>query len=239
MHPDWIRPEWPAPANVCAVSTTRAGGCSAPPWDSMNLGAHCGDDPAAVRRNRERLVADLPAEPLWLRQVHGAGVVSHPGAACGEPQADAAVAGESGRVCAVLTADCLPVLLCNREGSRVAAAHAGWRGLAAGALEATVRALGGEPAELLAWLGPAIGPSAYEVGGEVVAAFPEQFPAGFERSGERWRMDLYELARLRLKSCGVNAVFGGGHCTLTERARFFSYRRDGRTGRMATLIWRQ
>jgi YfiH family protein len=226
----WIRPDWPAPAAVRAACTTRAGGCSEGPWASLNLGEHCGDAPERVRRNRERLLQHLPAPPKWLRQVHGVAVARHdaaagdvPGAA---PEADAIVAFEPGRVCAVLAADCLPVLFCDRAGSRVAAAHAGWRGLASGVLAATVRALG---------------PSVYEVGEEVAAAFRAQlgaaFPAAFTPRGERWLLDLYAVARLQLAAAGVGAVFGGGLCTYSDPARFFSHRRDGVSGRQASLIW--
>lgn len=236
-----LKADWPAPPAVRAFCTTRSGGFSTGPWASMNLGEHCGDEPDSVRRNRSRLCGLLPAEPLWLRQVHGARVVRHAGRAAHPPEADAAVAFEPGRVCAVLTADCLPVLLCDRAGSRVAVAHAGWRGLAAGVLEATVVALRVAPDRLMAWLGPAIGPAAYEVGDDVKDALeagsgPDLSPA-FLPHADRWRLDLYRAARLQLAHAGVRAIHGGGLCTFSNPQRFFSFRRDGVTGRMASVIW--
>lgn len=239
--PSWIAPDWPAPPNVRAVTTTRLGGVSAPPFSSLNLAGHVGDDPAAVAENRARLAraADLPAEPRWLNQVHGCRVVEAGEVAAG-CEADAAATDRAGVVCAVLTADCLPVLLCNAAGTRVAAAHAGWRGLAGGVLEAAVAGFGG--GEVLAWLGPAIGPDAFEVGPEVRAAFVGADPAAAAafRPGrdDRFLADLYALARRRLAAAGVSAVHGGGLCTYHEANRFYSYRRDGQTGRMASLIWR-
>jgi polyphenol oxidase len=237
---DFIAPDWPAPPCVAAASTTRRGGVSAAPFDSLNLGDHVGDDPAAVAANREALARalSLPATPVWLRQVHNTTVVdaarSGPGA-----EADAAVAFGPGAVCAVMTADCLPVLFCHERGDRVGVAHAGWRGLSAGVLETTVDALGGGEG-LMAWLGPAIGPAAFQVGEEVRGAFVEQDPeatVAFRPDGDRWLADLYTLARRRLAACGVTAVYGGGFCTFSDSARFFSYRRDVRTGRMASLVW--
>ena len=241
-EPQFILPDWPAPANVRAAVTTRAGGVSHVPYDSFNLATHVGDDPAAVRENRARLrtALALPAEPLWLKQVHDVAVVD---AAQGgaEPEADGAFAAQPGAVCAVLTADCLPVLLCNREGTKVAALHAGWRGLAGGVIETGVKVLGLPGNELLAWLGPAIGPESFEVGREVRAAFVQhnaQAAQAFRAARDgKYLADIYLLARLRLQRLGVAAVYGGGFCTVTERARFFSYRRDGATGRMASLIW--
>ena len=242
---DLIRPDWPAPARVCAVATTRTGGVSTGPYAALNLGAHVQDNPAAVTRNRELLQSalGLATPPVWLNQVHGTTVVT---ARTGRPppQADAATSCEPGVVCAILTADCLPVLFCNRAGTHVAAAHAGWRGLAAGLLEATVAALGaaGAPAgSLLAWLGPAIGPLVYEVGSDVRNAFLRADPgaaAAFvpNRPGH-WLLDLYGAARGRLHRAGVTTISGGTHCTLTEADRFYSHRRDAQTGRQATLIW--
>lgn len=239
-----IRPDWPAPANVRAVSTTRRGGVSRPPYDSLNLADHVGDSASVVQANRRRLrqKLQLPAEPLWLNQVHGAGVVD---AALGGERlsADASFSHRAGAVCAVMTADCLPVLMCARDGSAVAAAHAGWRGLAAGVLEATVKALGGDPRQVLAWLGPAIGPTAFEVGAEVreafVTAHNHAAAAFVAQPNGRWLADLYHLARIRLQAAGVTAIYGGGFCTYTDRERFYSFRRDRETGRMASLIWRQ
>ncbi len=241
MSDAWIVPAWPAPANVKALSTTRAGGVGTAPFDSLNLGTHVGDDPAVVAANRARLRGLLPAEPCWLNQVHGTTVVdlaSH----AGVPDADAAVSRRPGAVCVVMTADCLPVLLCDRAGTVVGAAHAGWRGLQGGVIEATVRAMGVPAAGLVAWLGPAIGPDAFEVGDEERAAFVADDPAAaaaFRPAGPagKWLADLYLLARQRLAALGVASVHGGDACTVTDAARFFSYRRDGRTGRMASLVW--
>jgi len=240
--PDWLTPDWPAPGRVRAASTLRTGGVSAGPWTSLNLGAHVGDDPAAVTANRRLLVEalGLPSEPRWLQQVHGtrvAGCDWQPGC-----EADAAVTDQPGDVCVVMTADCLPVLLCNRAGTRVAAAHAGWRGLAAGVLERSAGAFADPPGDLLAWLGPAIGPGAFEVGEEVRQAFCAKDPGAavaFAPSVQagHWLADLYSLARRRLAACGVNAVYGGGECTYSDAARYFSFRRDGTTGRMASLVW--
>jgi len=237
-----IVPEWPAPARVRAVTTTRCVGVSVSPYDRFNLGDQVGDDPGHVAVNRQRLVRllELPAEPVWLNQVHGREVIAAEQVSA-LAQADAACAFAPGRVCAVLTADCLPVLLCDRAGTRVAAAHAGWRGLAAGVLTATVARLSCAPDDLLAWLGPAIGPHAFEVGDEVRVAFLALDPgnaACFQPSpAGRWLADIYELARRRLRALRVTAVYGGDWCTFTDRERFFSYRRSPRTGRMASLIW--
>lgn len=258
MHPDWIVPDWPAPAGVRALMTTRAGGVSRAPYDSFNCATHVGDDPASVAENRRLLRAGLPAEPLWLDQVHGVGVAEHPASPSGVeveggsrpavPCADASMARSPGRVCVVQTADCLPVLFCDDRGGVVAAAHAGWRGLAAGVLEATVAAMEVAPDRVLAWLGAAIGPDAFEVGEEVREAFIGHDPlaavafrpalAGtLDAAPRKWLADLYGLARIRLMAAGVTRVYGGGMCTFTDVSRFYSYRRDGRTGRMAALIW--
>jgi YfiH family protein len=243
VAPDVIRPDWPAPANVRAAATTRAGGVSAGAWSSLNLATHVGDDPAAVAGNRRRLRAALalPSEPRWLEQVHGT-TVALAEADEGTPMADAMIATRPGVVCAVLTADCLPVLFCDESGSRIAAAHAGWRGLAAGVLEATVDALakgGASPGGLIAWIGPSISGPAYEVGMEVRAAFSaEEQAVGFIPNPlGRWQLDLARLARYRLAAAGVVAVHGGALCTASDPERLFSYRRDGACGRSATLIW--
>jgi YfiH family protein len=251
----WLTPDWPAPATVRAVSTLRIGGSSGSPYASLNLGGHVGDDATAVEANRRALrdAASLPAEPVWLEQVHGncvrdldSQVLAH----WGSP-ADAAVTRQPGRVCAILTADCLPVLLAADTGDRVGAAHAGWRGLAAGVIEATVGALGGRPQQLLAWLGPAIGPRHFEVGAEVREEFLRRAEVGDTAACDaaadeaafvpnargRYMADLYALARRRLLGLGVERIYGGGECTYTDDARYFSHRRDGRTGRQATLIW--
>jgi YfiH family protein len=241
MNPDWIVPDWPAPAAVRAFVTTRAGGVSEGPDAAMNLGAHVGDSPEAVMRNRTLLRNDLPGEPFWLDQVHGV-AVAEAGADTGAIVADASVARRPGEVCAIMTADCLPVLFCNAAGSVVAAAHAGWRGLAAGVLEACIARMRVPASTLMAWLGPAIGPGVFEVGSEVRAAFvradlraEEAFrPAA--QSG-KWLADLFLLASIRLARAGVGHVSGGGLCTYSNPGRFYSYRRDGRTGRFASLIW--
>lgn len=240
---EYLQAEWPAPAKVRTASTLRSGGVSAPPFATFNLGAHVGDVSDAVRANRQRLrvALHLPSEPCWLNQVHGARVIEA-GAWQQPPQADACIARSAGLVCAVMTADCLPVLLCSRQGDRVAAAHAGWRGLAGGVLESTVNSLGLPGTELLAWLGPAIGPQAFEVGDEVRIAFTAQDAHAAQafvpshRPGH-WLANLYLLARQHLARLGVAAVYGGGLCTYADEARFFSFRRDGQCGRMASLIW--
>jgi YfiH family protein len=237
---DIIRPDWPAPALVRACTTTRRGGISECPFDSLNLGGNTEDSPAAVAENRRRLRPNLglPAEPAWLQQVHGIEVVrAEAGPAC----ADAVWTARPDAVCAILTADCLPVLLCDEQGRAVGAAHAGWRGLAGGVIEATVAAMALPPQGLMAWLGPAIGPEVFEVGAEVRRAFLEQdagADAYFRPSPQgRWLADLYELARRRLRRLGIERIYGGGFCTYQDAERFYSYRRDGRTGRMVSLIW--
>lgn len=240
---DLLIPGWPAPGHVQARVTTRRGGVSAAPYASFNLGDHVGDSAAAVAENRSILREILPAEPLWLKQVHGSGIVAAD-QAVGVPEADGSVTRQAGCVCAVLTADCLPVLFCDRRGTVVAAAHAGWRGLAEGVLEAAVAAMAVEPGEILAWLGPAIGPRAFEVGEEVRQIFMAQdsaaalaFVQNTSVGAGKWLADIYLLARQRLARVGVRQVFGGDFCTHTDAERFYSYRRDGVTGRMASLIW--
>ena len=246
MGEPWIVPDWDAPANVGAAVSTRLGpGVSAAPYDRLNLGLRSGDDPAAVTANRAALslALTLPAPPLWLRQVHGTEVADGEAAADSgeEPVADAAVARGPGEVLAILTADCLPVLFASVDGGAIGAAHAGWRGLAAGVLENTVARMGVPPASLVAWLGPAIGGASYEVGAEVRAAFVEPDPAAEEaftptRPGH-WTCDLYALARRKLAAAGVGRVSGGGFDTFRDE-RLYSYRRDGaKSGRFATLIW--
>ncbi len=237
---NWIVPDWPAPPGVRALITTRAGGASRGAYAGLNLGLNSGDAAEAVARNRASLRPWLPAEPLWLRQVHGTAVVEADSAE-GNPEADAAIARRPRRVCAVLTADCLPLLLCDEAGTIVAAVHAGWRGLCAGVIEQALRAMDKPPQALLAYLGPAIGSSAYEVGAEVRAAFlaaDAQSEGAFAPGAPgKFHADLYALARRRLARSGVSRIYGGGYCTYTERERFYSYRRDGATGRMASLIW--
>ena len=239
---DLIRPDWPAPGRVQARSTTRAGGVSRGVYAGLNLGDHVGDAPEAVIANRALLREHLglAVEPSWLRQVHGREVVA---AGAGGPgcEADAAMADAPGAVCVVMTADCLPLLVCDRAGTRVAAVHAGWRGLVDGVVERTVEALGVAPESLMVWLGPAIGPDAFEVGPEVRARFLAADPAAGlafrPRPDGRWLADLFLLARQRLGRLGVEQVYGGGDCTFSQPRRFYSYRRDGVTGRMASLIW--
>ena len=239
---DWIVPDWPAPGRVRAFVTTRSGGVSEGEHRSLNLGTKCGDEPARVAANREAVQRHLPAAPRWLAQVHGSAVADLDRAdAPGHAAADAAVTSVAGRVAVVLTADCLPVFLCREDGSRVAVAHAGWRGLAAGVLENAAAAVGAPAVRVLAWLGPAIGPGAFEVGPEVREAFAAVHPesqAAFAPRGEgKYLADLYALARLRLAKAGVRDVHGGGHCTFTEADRFFSYRRARASGRLGAFIW--
>ncbi|WP_277052640.1 peptidoglycan editing factor PgeF [Zestomonas thermotolerans] len=236
-----IIPDWPAPARVRACVTTRAGGVSVGPFTSLNLGDHVGDDPQAVAENRRRLVAALGCRPAWLRQVHGTRVVEADPAQVVE--ADGCWTAAPGIACSSMTADCLPVLFCDRAGSRVAAAHAGWRGLAGGVLEATLEALALPAEQVLAWLGPAIGPQAFEVGPEVREAFLASHPEAAQafvasHNPGKFLADLYQLARIRLAARGITAVYGGGFCTFSD-PRFFSYRRAARTGRFASLVWLQ
>jgi len=241
-----IYPDWPAPASVKALQTTRLGGISAAPYDTLNLGLHVGDDPVRVNRNRQMLAPLMPSEPVWLEQVHGTVVANADAAAC-RVQADACIARQRGSVCVIMTADCLPVLLCDETGTVVGAAHAGWKGLAAGVIEATVKEMAVEPRKLMAWLGPAIGPHAFEVGAEVRATFmahdakaAEAFlpsPSGGGAGGGKYHADIYLLARQRLSALGIARISGGTFCTYHEKGKFFSYRRDGVTGRMGTFIW--
>ena len=239
---EWIVPDWPAPPRVRAFVTTRAGGVSAGEYESMNLGGSSGDEEENVVHNRKIVRSHLPGDPAYLAQIHGAHVVDldlprEPG----RPKADAAVTGRAGNVAVVLTADCMPVFLADRAGRRVAVAHAGWRGLSGGVVENALASLRAEPAEVVAWLGPAIGPEIFEVGPEVREAF-ERDDAG---AGEAFRShkpgkfmaDLYTLARRRLARAGVRDVHGGGFCTYNENDRFFSYRRVQRSGRMGAFIW--
>ncbi len=235
-----LQAEWPAPEMVRTCITTRRGGCSQGRWKGFNLGDHVADDPAHVAANRAELERSLGCEPAWLQQVHGTAVVR------ADPvqvlQADAAWTDQPGIACTVMTADCLPVLFCNRAGTRVAAAHAGWRGLLAGVLENTVQAMGDAPENLMAWLGPAIGPQAFEVGPEVFDAFVQLDPRARDafvpsvREGH-YLADIFHLARLRLEACDVGLISGGEDCTVSDPSRFYSYRRDGQTGRFASLVW--
>ncbi|MCW9023704.1 MAG: peptidoglycan editing factor PgeF [Gammaproteobacteria bacterium] len=237
----WLQPDWPAPENIKAGTTLRTGGVSQPPYDSLNLGDHVGDDPTAVTENRQRLFQlGLPSEPIWLKQVHSKQVVDAPTTQPGEIEADGSYTSVTGIVCAVMTADCLPVLICNQQGTQVAAVHAGWRGLADGIIETAIDKFNDEKSDLLVWLGPAIGPNAYEVGDDVRDAFVNHDPhaeSAFIVSNNKWLMDIYTLARQRLTTSGVNHIYSGEHCTYNNKTHFYSYRRDGITGRMASLIW--
>jgi len=241
----WLEADWPAPAGVRVISTYRGGGASSARFASLNLGDHVGDDPLNVAENRARLVreAGLPTEPCWLTQVHGVGVRNLDTEPRDSEAADAAFTCRPGRVCAILTADCLPIALASESGDRVGAAHAGWRGLAAGVIEATVGAMKIPPNRLLAWLGPAIGPEHFEVGPEVRQAFVDE-DAGAEEAFAtnargRFMADLGLLARRRLRNLGIHRIFGGGQCTFAAPDKYFSHRRDANTGRQATLIWRE
>ncbi|MDY7561905.1 peptidoglycan editing factor PgeF [Pseudomonas sp. 10B1] len=235
----WLIPDWPAPGNIKSCVTTRAGGVSLAPFDSFNLGDHVDDDLEAVAANRIRLTSHLGIQPAWLSQVHGVHVVQ------ANPlrvvAADASWTNAPGVACTIMTADCLPVLFCDRAGTRVAAAHGGWRGLAAGILEATVVQMAVPVSQIMVWLGPAIGTQAFEVGPEVRDAFVGTHPEAVEAfvpslNDGRFLADIYALARLRLAACGVTAVYGGGFCTVND-PRFYSYRRSARTGRFASLVW--
>ena len=239
-----LLPDWPAPSSIGALSTTRLGGHGQPPFNGFNLGDHVGDDLRRVFANRGSLQAALgdAVKPQWLRQVHGT-QVARLNCVGPEIEADAAMTDQPGIACLVMTADCLPVLFCNRQGTRVAAAHAGWRGLADGVLEATLTSMDTPASDLICWLGPAIGPQAFEVGDEVRQQFGRQQAAAeqafehHDRLRNTWLADLYQLARLRLAAQGVTEIYGGDACTYTDSERFFSYRRDGQTGRMASLVW--
>ena len=235
-----IIPDWPAPQNVRSLQTTRLAGVSRAPYDSLNLGSHVGDAPLDVARNRILLNTLLPSEPVWLEQVHGTVVANADSASC-LPRADACIATHRSAVCVVMTADCLPVLLCNQQGTVVGAAHAGWKGLAAGVIEATVQAMNVPAQNLLAWLGPAISREAFEVGDDVreifITAEPQAEGAFVAGQHGKWLADLYALARLRLNALGICRIYGGEYCTYLDADKFFSFRRDGVTGRMGTFIW--
>lgn len=238
-----ITPQWSIPTNVKAASTTRHGGCSLMPFASLNLGTHVGDDLETVVENRRQLTEALalPRAPFWLNQVHGTDVVAL--SAKHEPthnSYDAAYTNEAGQVCVVMTADCLPILFCSAQGDEVAVAHAGWRSLCYGVIENTLKHFKAPREEIAVWLGPAIGPAKFEVGAEVRTAFIQQAAqaeSAFLPYGEKYLANIYQLARQRLAAEGVLNVSGGEYCTVTDENRFFSYRRDGQTGRMATLIW--
>lgn len=242
---EWLLPNWDAPQNIKAIMTTRQGGFSQYPFDSMNLGDHVADNPNVVKQNRMHLkeVLNLPTDPLWLTQVHGVTVANADDKHITTIAADASVAHKKGSVCAVMTADCLPVLFCNQQGTSIAAAHAGWRGLHAGILEQTVKSLNCPASEVIAWFGAAISAQYFEVGAEVREAF---ISAQSEASHcfvpsintDKWLADIYYLARLRLQAIGVTQITGGEACTYHDKERFYSYRREAKTGRMVSLIWR-
>ncbi len=236
---DLIIPDWPAPSTVHAIQTTRQGGFSNAPFKSLNLAAHVQDHPITVVKNRQLLNQFIPSEPVWLNQVHGINVIDAGLSACVQ-DADASFTTQTNVVCVTMTADCLPVLLCDKQGTAVAAIHAGWRSLCDGVIEHTVRAMGVEAKDLLAWLGPAIGPDAFEVGSEVRQAFIEKdanATKAFQPHANKWLANLYLIAIQRLNHVGVKAIYGGGDCTYSSPERYFSFRRDGITGRMATMIW--
>ncbi|UTV28232.1 peptidoglycan editing factor PgeF [Photobacterium atrarenae] len=238
----FLTPDWPAPAHIKAVSTTREGGISLAPYQRLNLGDHVGDQSEHVVSNREALrqALDLAQPPVWLNQIHSSRVLTLTVSTSALPDADGSYTQTPGVACTVMTADCLPVLLCDQDGTQVAAVHAGWRGLADGILEAALAKFAGPGEAILAWLGPAIGPGAFEVGSEVRAQFMAVMPeaeAAFQPHGEKWLADLYLLARQRLARAGVHQIFGGDQCTYSQPQQYFSYRRDGITGRQASLIW--
>lgn len=243
MEP-WLKADWPAPAGVVAGTSLRTGGVSVGSYSSLNLGAHVGDDSASVAENRRRFLetCDLPQQPVWLSQVHGSNVIVDPPVNAVPPQADAVLGRSAGTVCAVLTADCLPVLFVSLVDDEVAAAHAGWRGLLNGVLEVAVSAMTAPPGRILAWLGPAISQASFEVGPEVQEQFCDRDAAAalhFKANARgRWQADLYGLARQRLQAAGLRQVYGGGYCTFSDPQRFFSYRRDGECGRMCSFVFR-
>ncbi len=240
MKPQWLSADWPAPEWVHTCVTTRQLGSSQGPWKGFNLGDHVGDDPVHVAANRAELERELACSPAWLVQTHSTDVLRANPALTAE--ADAAWTDEPGVACTIMTADCLPVLFCDRTGTKVAAAHAGWRGLLDGVLENTLKALAVAPSDVLVWFGPAIGPQAFEVGLEVRDAFVSVDPqassafVASDRAGH-FLADIYQLARQRLNAAGVHSISGGNQCTVSDPLRFYSYRRDGQTGRMASLIW--
>ncbi len=245
-----ITPDWPAPDNIVALTTTRSGGVSSAPFDSFNVAAHVADDLASVEANRQALLNHCQGlnQIQWLNQIHSATVVTAGETVC--PDADASMTHQSGLACAVMTADCLPLIICDKRGEQIAAAHAGWRGLAGGVIDNTIAKFTGQKSDLMVWLGPAISQANFEVGDEVRQQFlkafddndqdevSQAFQASVNRAGHYFA-DLYQLARLRLKSLGVSNIYGGNLCSFADRQRFYSYRRDGQTGRMVTLIYKR
>ncbi|PTQ87654.1 peptidoglycan editing factor PgeF [Nitrosomonas ureae] len=246
MH-DWIIPDWPAPSNVKALFTTRTGGVSRGAkgvYSSLNLGTHVNDNLANVTQNRTLLRHYLPAEPRWLKQVHGTIPIAIDHATTEIPEGDAVFSRKQKTVCAVMVADCLPVLLCNTAGTTVGIIHAGWRGLAGGIIEKSIHAMQIDHDQLIAWLGPAIGPDHFEVGPDVYETFvhhdaqaEQAFAVKNDGHERKWLADIFLLARQRLANSGITHIYGGGICTFSDPERFFSYRRDSETGRMAALIW--
>jgi polyphenol oxidase len=239
--PSWLQPDWPAPSNIHAATTLRIGGVSLDKYASLNLATHVGDDPELVDQNRQILISrlNLPSEPIWLHQTHSNLAIKI--TARSVPlHGDASYTNQVGVVCAVMTADCLPLLICAADGSEIAAIHAGWRGLLDGIIDNTINAL--QSRNVLVWLGPAIGLDCFEVGEEVRAAYlakSTEYASAFKQKNEdKWLADIYQLARINLSALGISKIFGGNFCTVTDHERFYSYRRDKDTGRMATLIWR-
>jgi polyphenol oxidase len=236
----WLTPDWPAPNTIHAVTTLRSGGVSKGYYSSLNPATHVGDDLIAVTQNRKiiRETLALPAEPVWLQQIHS-NIAVDAAKVTTLPQADASYTDAANVVCTVMTADCLPLLVCSSDGRSVAAIHAGWRGLLDGVITHTLTAMAGD--NFLVWLGPAIGADCFEIGAEVREAFVAKsaaFTCAFRQHGERWLADIYQLARIELNILGIDKIYGGDFCTVTEHERFYSYRRDKETGRMASLIWR-
>lgn len=243
MKQHYIIPNWPAPDNIRAYTTTRLSGYSHPPYNSFNLSLTVGDDPKIVTRNREKLIQELalPETPCWLKQMHGKEVVDLDQYPL-NPSGDACFTHTHSKVCVILAADCLPILICNHQGTEIAAIHAGWRGLLTGIIEGTIKALSSPPKQLLAWLGPAIGPTVFELNTTIRVDFlnnnPQNSDCFQQRNGNRWFANIYQLAGNSLKQCGVQTIYGGERCTYTEKDYFYSHRRDnGKTGRMASLIW--
>ncbi len=243
MNLEYVTPNWPAPKNICCVTTTRKGGCSQHEFKSLNLGSHVKDEKENVEKNRLLIKKDLQLykDPVWLKQVHGSAVLSLKTNTSINSEADAAYTNDVGVVCAVLTADCLPVVFCDQAGKHIAVAHAGWRGLVTGVLENTLQTIPVANQKLMCWFGPAIGPTKFEVGEEVFEQFittdPSHSDAFVEQSNGKFLANIYQLARNILAKQNVKAIYGGDHCTYSESDKFYSYRRDGETGRMATLIW--
>lgn len=242
MKPEYIIPDWPAPQNIKAYTTTRRGGYSESPYDRFNLGPHVGENPETLQKNIELLTSTLhlPETPTWLNQVHGIAVADLNDQSCGLT-ADACVTSTPNKVCAILTADCLPILVCNQAGSEVAAIHGGWRGLLAGVIDTTIKSMHSAPSQLMAWMGPAISQKCFEVNEEIRDQFLQsnpQYISAFSAQEKHIFADLYHIARINLMQLGVTAIYGGNFCTYTQHELFYSYRRDQRnTGRMASLIW--